>query len=341
MNAGALHQLHNAREEHLLSVADGVHLHLLAHDIAVNEHRALLVDLHGIAQIPPQHFFIGYDLHGPAAQDEAGPHQHGIANALRCRHTGFNVRHGLALRVGNVQGADEGIEGIPVLRLFNGGAVRADDVHPPVRKALGQIHRRLAAQRDDDPQGLLQMDDIHHVFRSQWLKIQLVRSGIVCGDGFRVVVDDNGLVARAADGPQGMDGGIVELHALANADGAGAQDDDLLPVRDHRLILLGIGGVEIGHVALKLAGAGIDHLVHREEIFPAARFVNFPLRCMPQSGNPSVGEAQALCLLQVGQAPGILLQLLFELGDVFQLAEEENADGRGIADSRQIHAPVQ
>ena len=117
MNAGALHQLHNAREEHLLSVADGVHLHLLAHDIAVNEHRALLVDLHGIAQIPPQHFFIGYDLHGPAAQDEAGPHQHGIANALRCRHTGFNVRHGLALGIGNVQGADEGIEGIPVLRL--------------------------------------------------------------------------------------------------------------------------------------------------------------------------------------------------------------------------------
>ena len=138
-----------------------------------------------------------------------------------------------------------------------------------------------------------------------------------------------------------MDGGIVELHALANADGAGAQDDDLLPVRNHRLILLGIGGVEIGHVALKLAGAGIDHLVHREEIFPAARFVNCPLRCVPQSGNPPVGEAQALCLLQMGQAPGIPLQLLFELGDVFQLAEEENADGRGIADSRQIHPPVQ
>ena len=138
-----------------------------------------------------------------------------------------------------------------------------------------------------------------------------------------------------------MDCGVVEFHTLADADGTGAQDDDLLPVRDLGFVFLGIGGVEIGHIAVKLAGAGVNHLVHREQVFLAAGVINLLLRGAPQGGNPPVGEAHGLGLPQVGQTSGVFFQLLFKACDVFQLAQEENADGGGIADSGRVHPPEQ
>ena len=59
------------------------------------------------------------------------------------------------------------------------------------------------------------------------LEVELVAGGVVGGDGLGVVVDDDGLVAALLDGLDGVDGGVVELHALADADGAAAQHDDL------------------------------------------------------------------------------------------------------------------
>ena len=56
-----------------------------------------------------------------------------------------------------------------------------------------------------------------------------------------------------------MDGGVVELDALADADGAGAEDDDglagIVALGDElrSLVLLVIGAVEIGVSALNSA----------------------------------------------------------------------------------------
>ena len=237
---------------------------------------------------------------------------------------------------------DEGVEDIPVFRLFNGLAVRANDVDSPVKEALGQIHGSLAAKGYNDTQRLFQVDDVHHILGGQGFKIELVRGGVVGGHGFRVVVDDDGLIALGPDGPKGVDGGIVELHALANADGAGAQNDDLLSVRHHRLVFAAaIGGVEIGHIALKLAGAGIDHLVHRQDVFFHPQVIYRPLGGVPDPGDAGIGEAQALGLPQVVRGSHVLPQLLFKLGDVFQLAQKEDADGGGVTDPGRVHAPMQ
>src|SRR5699024_8849599 len=80
VDAGALHQLHDAGDEHVGAVTDGVHLHLLADDVLIHQHGLVGVHLHGGFQVAAEHLFVGHDLHGPAAQNEAGPHQNGVAD---------------------------------------------------------------------------------------------------------------------------------------------------------------------------------------------------------------------------------------------------------------------
>ena len=68
MDARTLDVLHNTRDEDLLAVANGVDLQLLAHDVTVDQHRRIDVDLDGGLEIMTQTLLVGDDLHGAAAQ---------------------------------------------------------------------------------------------------------------------------------------------------------------------------------------------------------------------------------------------------------------------------------
>ena len=67
-----------------------------------------------------------------------------------------------------------------------------------------------------------------------------------------------------------MDRGIVELDALADADGTGAEDNHLFlsggiaADKLGGLVFIVIGGVEIGGLGGELRGAGVHHLVDRQ-----------------------------------------------------------------------------
>ena len=337
MNAGALHQLHDAGQENLFTIADGIHLRFLAYHILVNQHGLGVVHRKGILQIPFQHFPLGNDFHGSAAQHKAGAHQHRIADAVGGANAFFQGGDCLTGGVGDVQRLDNSVKSIPVLGLFDGSAVRSNDVHAPVVEALRQIHRGLAAQGDNDPLRVLQMDDVHHVLCRQRLKVQLVRRGVVRGDGFGVVVDDNGLIAHLLNGVDGVNGGIVKFHALADANGAGAKDDDLFPAGHHRFILGSVGGIEVGNIAFKFAGAGVNHLVHREDAPFAAKRVYIQLLLLPQLGNIGIGEAQTLGFFQQGKVAGGLLQLLFKVHNLFDFVQEEHINLGDVAHQGGIH----
>src|SRR5262249_53899048 len=69
------------------------------------------------------------------------------------------------------------------------------------------------------------------------------------------------LVPSLAEGKSGVDTAVIELDALADADGPAAEDQYFLAVGRGRFVLLVVSGVEIGRVGLKLCGAGIDALV--------------------------------------------------------------------------------
>jgi len=68
---------------------------------------------------------------------------------------------------------------------------------------------------------------------------------VVGGDGLRVAVDHDGLVA-IGQGHRGVNTGVVELNALADPVRTRAQDDDGLTLAGCHLGLQVVAGVEVG-----------------------------------------------------------------------------------------------
>ena len=129
MHAGTLYQLHDAGNEHLFAVADGVHFNLLADVVLIYQHRLVRIHSHRVFQIVSDSLFVGDNLHGPSAQHEAGTNENRIADALRCLHAILNACYGFTRGVRNVQADEHLLEGIPVLGTVDGFAVGADQLH--------------------------------------------------------------------------------------------------------------------------------------------------------------------------------------------------------------------
>ena len=81
----------------------------------------------------------------------------------------------------------------------------------------------------DRPAGLLLgVHDLEHVLEGERLEVEPVGGVVVGGDGLRVAVDHHGLVAGLrCSAIDGVHAGVVELDALADPVGPGAEDDHL------------------------------------------------------------------------------------------------------------------
>ena len=132
MHASALDQLHNAGDEHVVSVANGVHLDLFALQVFVHQHRLVLVNFHCGFQILPQMLVLRDNLHRAAAQHKRGAHQHRIADFVRRAHAVLDVGDSIALRTRDVQFIEQVFKLIAVLRAVDGGTVGADNLHAAV-----------------------------------------------------------------------------------------------------------------------------------------------------------------------------------------------------------------
>ena len=338
MHARALHVLHDAGDEDVPAVTDGVHLDLAADDVLVDQHGLLFVDAYGGLKIPAQRLLVGYDLHRAPPQHIARAHEHGIADALGRAHAVGDVRHGLAVRLRDLQLQQELFKAVAVFGALDRVGLRADHFHAALHQRLDEIDGGLAAERRDHAERLFQLDDVHHVLDRERLEVELIRAGIVRGHGLGVVVDDDGLVARLADRLDRVNGGVVEFHALPDADRAGAEDKDLFALGDNGLVLLLVGGVEVGDVAFKLARAGVDHLVHGADVLRAPRVGDRLFRALPEVREVVVGEAHALGLQQGVGVERRVLDGALELDDVVELVEEEHVDAREVADTVVVHA---
>ena len=109
---------------------------------------------------------------------------------------------------------------------------------------VGELQRRLAAELDDDAEQLavraLDSDQLQHVLGRQRLEVEAVGGVVVGRDGLGVAVDHDRLHADLVEGEGRVAAAVVELDALADAVGAAAEDDGLLPVRRLRLALGGL-----------------------------------------------------------------------------------------------------
>ncbi len=211
------------------------------------------------------------------------------------------------------------VEALPVLRHVDGLGGGAQDGDALSVQELGELDGGLTAEGHHHPHGLFHLDNVHHVLGVQGLEVEAVGGVVVRGDGLRVVVDNDHVIAQLLEGPDAVDGGVVELDALADPDGAGAQD------HDHRPPGPGEGpglaepvkaGVEIGGLRVELRAAGVHHLVNglpgllREPVRPG------------ETEQGLVGVAQALSLGIALRRQPLPLQSLLEVRKAPQLPEK-------------------
>ena len=329
--------LHDAGDENVLPVTDGVDFQLLAHQILVDEHGVLDALIQDDGHVLPHVFLVEGDDHVLPAQHVGGPQQHRVVNLGRRLKRFLRGHDGGALRTVDVQLLQQCVEPLAVLRHVDAVRRGAQHVDPRRRQCLGQLNGRLPAERHHHAVGLLGLDDAHHVLRRQRFEIQPVGGVEVGGHRLRVVVDDDHLVARFLQRPDAVDGGVVELDALADTDRAGAEDNDRLlaavPAGDERgrLVFLVEGGVEIGRLRRELRRAGVHHLIRGKPLVlrlaagqPLDHLVRIPHFLGPQ-------------IQRVVQLPG--RQRPVHLHQLHQLVEEPGVDHGGFVDLLRRHPP--
>ena len=173
---------------------------------------------------------------------------------------------------------------------------------------------------------------------TQRLKIQLVAHGVIGGNRLGVVVYDYGLVPRFLYGPDGVDGGEVKLNSLAYPDGARAQDYDRLFVGDPGLVFFLVCRVEIGDIAFKLAGAGVDHLIDRHNALFFAKLEHLLFALAPELTYEPVGNAHLLGHSEDFDVHGVIFKLFFTGDYVLYLVDKEEIYLGGLAYKHGIDA---
>ena len=91
-----------------------------------------------------------------------------------------------------------------------------------------------------------------------------------------------------------MDAAIVKLNALADADGAAADNHRLAAGQGRRFVFLFVGAVIVGRNRLEFGGAGIHHLIDRAQVPLPPPFPDLFRQHIGQSANLPVGKAQPL-----------------------------------------------
>ena len=264
------------------------------------------------------------DGHVLAADDVGGAQQHGVAQLVGGLQRLRQGTDAPAPGPADSELFQQGVKPLPVFGHVDAVGRGAQNGDALPAQELGQLDGGLSAEGHHHAHRLFHIDDVHHVLRAERLEIQAVSGVIVGGDRFGVVVDDGHGVAQFLQGPDTVDGGIVELDALADADGAGAQHQHRgLAFLGHKgpgLAFLAVRGVKIGGLRIEFAAAGVHH------------FINglFGLRRQAVRAGEAlegvVGVAQALAGLIVFGGQAVLGQCLFKIGHLLQLGQEPAVD---------------
>ena len=327
VDARPLDVLHDAGDHGVDSVTDGVDLDLGAHQVLVDQDRVFLRDRVDDADLLADVFVAVRDVHALPAEDVRRAHQDRVAQLVGRGDRLLTGVHHPAGRARDMVLRQDRVEALAVLRLVDAVERGSEQRHAHLFDRPGQLDRRLAAELHDRAVGLFQLDDMAHILRGERLEIKFVRNVEIGAHRFRVVVHDDRLVPQLFQRPHAVDGAEVELDPLPDADRAGADDEDLLPVgKRDGLVLCAVGGIVIGGLRVELGGAGIDHFIHG---------VNVPLvfqRADPFGADPGklrdglVEEAEFLCPVKQLLRHRLFGKALLHRDDGAELAQEPAVD---------------
>ena len=171
VDAGLLDVLHDGADDGGVAVGDAVDIDFGGVvEEAVDEHGALGRGGNGVAHVVAE-FVVGVDdLHGAAAEDEAGADENGIAD-LGGGGDGFVLIGGDAVgRLVEAELVQHLLEEFAVLGALDGLDTGADDGDAVFLEAGGEVEGSLAAELDDDAVRFFAMADVEDVFQREGLE---------------------------------------------------------------------------------------------------------------------------------------------------------------------------
>ena len=139
----------------------------------------------------------------------------------------------------------------------------AEQRHPGRGERRREPERRLPAERDGDPERLLELADLEHVALDERLEVEPVRGVVVGRDRLGVRVHEHRLVAELPQRLRRVDAAVVELDRLPDPVRPAPEHDHGAPRRLGPLVLALVRDVVVRRPCLELAGAGIDREPHR------------------------------------------------------------------------------
>ncbi len=348
VDPGALDVLHDAGDHRPLAVAERVDVQLdrALHEV-VHQDRGTSLEL-GVhdAQVGVELLVGADDQHGAPAQHVAGPDHHGVADLVRQPLRVLGPCGDAARRLVDAQLAAQRMEAVAVLRTVDRRGRRPPDRHARPIQPPRQLQRRLPAELHDHAFGLLVLDEVHDVLERQRLEVQPVGGVVVGRDGLGVRVHHDRLEPGIPQRPDGVDRGVVELHALTDPVRTRAEDHDLGLLGGDHLVLPLVRRVVVRRVRLELGGAGVDGLVHRRAPARPPGGPQLVLVDALHAGQVDVGEPETLDLAPLLPRPlggsAEAADLLLGLGDLGQLRQEPRVDpGALVQRLRTAPAPQQ
>ena len=318
----SFNQLHNTGNEYVYTVADSVNLYLFTLNIFINKYGLVFVYFNCALKILAELLLVCNDLHSSSAQNEGGTYQNGVAYFCGSLNAVLDIGYRLALRLGNIKLCKYFFKAVTVFGTLNSGAIRTDNVYASVNKGLCKVYCGLTAKGCDNTHRLFKLNNIHYVFGSKRLEVKLVCGGVVGGNGFGVVVNNNSLVAAVFNGGYGVNGRVIELNALTYTDRTCTQNNYLLSVGKDRFVLAGVGGVEIGDI--RIGVAGIHHTVNGEYVFLFTLVEHFDFAYFPDNGYLLIAKAHLLCGFKGFYIPLVFLKAGFHIHNIFKGVKEVN-----------------
>ncbi len=341
MDARALNLLHDARNTDVNPVRNGVDFHFAPDHVLIDEHGMFMRGDDSFAQILPQFFFFVHNLHCASAQDVARPDNQRIIELLRLFHGFFHGLDEATLRPRNTQLSHERVKTFAVFRQINPFIRRADNANTAFGHRRRQIDRRLPAELTDDALRFLLFDDFHHVFFRQRLEIQRVGRIEVRGNGFRIVVNDDGFLAGFAQRPGRVDGAVIEFNPLPDPNRTAAEDDDApLTLRAH-FVLLAVRRIVVRCLRFKFRRARVDHFVigmNPQFLFESRDFLHI---FRQEMRNRRVGHLDTLRRAQRFLREPFLTKAFLNLNNIFDFVKEKPINLRDAMNFLRIDAAPQ